>query len=316
MAARFSSHLFTWLKRSSILALSLFIVVLIVRRTQATSTKQLDKRDQSQAFSIGKPIATIESEELNEASGLVHSRSNSHYFWSHNDSGGKPVLFLISEEGANAAQFNLKGATNIDWEDIAIGPGPKDSISYLYVGDIGDNRAVRKTYEIYRTPEPHLQGHDVQPRGSLSDIAMISYVYEDGARDAEALLVDPQTADIYIISKREENVGIYKLPFPQNLNTLNIAKKVATLPLTQITAGEISFNGREILLKNYLNIYRWVRQGNQTVLEMFESEPERLAYKTEPQGEAIAWHTNGKSFYTISEKASADSVVLYEYTRN
>jgi len=78
----------------------------------------------------------------------------------------------------------------------------------IYVGDIGDNKAKYKNYRIHIFEEPLIEDSLVV----VQDVRTIKYVYDDGARDAEAFFVHPTSGDIYIISKREEQVGIYHLP--------------------------------------------------------------------------------------------------------
>jgi len=50
--------------------------------------------------------------------------------------------------------YSVGGASNRDWEDMAIGPGPVDGQQYLYIGDIGDSLAQYDIKYIYRVPEP------------------------------------------------------------------------------------------------------------------------------------------------------------------
>ncbi len=279
---------------------------------------QEDDQQVSTLFGGPQEIAELQTPDLDEASGLVHSRSNSMYFWSHNDSGGDPTLFLLSRDGAEAMRLDFNGAQNVDWEEIAIGPGPDDNLQYLYAGDIGDNNAVRGTYTIYRTPEPDLNVANLPSNLSLesSEYETINYNYEDGARDAEAMFVEPSTKDIYLISKREPSVILYRIPFPQSTTEINTAERVMVLPFTFITAADISPSGNEVLIKNYLNIYHWRKVGTETLEELLSTQPNRLNYSREPQGEAIAWDTDETKYYTLSESNGKDPVVLYSYSRN
>ncbi|MFY0591854.1 hypothetical protein [Roseivirga sp.] len=277
---------------------------------------QLDDQELSDLFSDRQSLGEIQISDLDEASGLAHSRSNPLYLWSHNDSGGDPVLFLMTEAGADSGRFVIDGAQNLDWEDVAIGTGPVPNTNYLYAGDIGDNRGERPSRAIYRVPEPDLNVADIPATSTLSNVETINYVYEDGPRDAEALMVDPSSNDVYIVSKREASVILYVLPFPQNLAEMDTAERVTVLPFTQITAADISLDGSQVLIKNYLNIYHWVKTGNESIGELLATTPSKLNYTVEPQGEAIAWHTNGNQFYTISELANNQPVVLYSYSRN
>ena len=67
-------------------------------------------------------------------------------------------------------------------------------------------------------------------------------------------------------------------------------------------AGDISPNGREILLKTYNNVYLYTQADNQEhVGETLSRQPKRLYYNVEKQGESIAWDPHGQGFYTISE---------------
>ena len=46
--------------------------------------------------------------------------------------------------------FTLTGATNVDWEDIAVGPGPAVGTSYLYVADTGNNNNPKRSAVDFR----------------------------------------------------------------------------------------------------------------------------------------------------------------------
>lgn len=304
----------------NLIAILLFFVLTAhsCKAPQSDTNPQIDTQDFSTLFLGGVAESELRIPDLEEASGLVNSRSNSFYFWSHNDSGGSPTLYLFTREGTDSMRVDLSGAVNIDWEELAMGPGPIDNVNYLYVGDFGDNNAIRNSYTIYRTPEPDLNVVDLPSNMSLAqnEYESISFMYEDGPRDAEAFFVEPSTKDIYIISKREPSVILYKIAFPQSTKETNTAERVMVLPFTYITAADISPSGNEILIKNYMNIYHWQKNGNETIQEILSKQPSRLRYNPEPQGEAIAWETDESSYYSISESNGSDPVVLFKYSRN
>lgn len=278
---------------------------------------QQDNQDVATTFTDRQSLGEIQITDLDEASGLANSRSNPLYIWSHNDSGGDPLLYLMTEAGADSGRFVLDGAQNIDWEDMAIGPGPVVGQPYLYVADMGDNRAARDDYTIYRVPEPDLTIADIPTDSTLVGVDAINFIYDDGnARDAEALMVDPATSDIYIVSKREASVILYVLPFPQNLTALDTADRLRVLPFTMVTAADISPNGNEVLIKNYLNVYHWTKTGSESISELLGTKASRLLYTVEPQGEAIAFDSNGSAYFTLSETGNNQPVVLYNYSRN
>lgn len=261
-------------------------------------------------FITAEAKGTIENREINEASGLAASINQPNMLWTHNDSGDSPRLFLINHNGVSAAQFVLKGAENRDWEDIATGPGPEDETSYIYVGDIGDNRARHEVKTIYRIKEPQLSSAT-----EITDFDVIEFVYPDGKRDAESLLIDPLSKDIYILSKREDHIGVYVAKYPQSTTEVITLKKLASIPYNQTVAADISADGQEILLKTYNNIYYWQR-NNRSISQTLSSPPLSIRYKREPQGEAIAWQRDGLGFYTLSEKRAGIEPVLYFYAKH
>lgn len=308
---------FKVIMRVSLLIIFVAAIVAVACKDNANDVNpQEDSAVQSTIFGAGNNIATVQSTDLDEASGLAHSRSNANFLWSHNDSGGDAELFLLNFNGADAGRYRLEGASSIDWEDMTIGAGPDNTQSYIYVGDIGDNRAQRASCTIYRLVEPDLTGINLPPSTSISDYESIDYIYEDGARDAEALMVDPLTKDIFIVSKREPSNIVYKLAYPQNTTAMDTAVLVAVLPYTFITAGDISADGTEVLLKNYLNVYYWKKESNESLEDLFKRAGTRLNYTAEPQGEAIAFSTDGTSYLTVSELGNASEVNIINYTRN
>ncbi len=252
----------------------------------------------------------VENNEINEASGLAAGINNPNMLWTHNDSGGKARIFLIDEHGHFKAEFNLKGIENRDWEDIYSGPGPDANKNYLYIAETGDNKAVHDLKYIYRFEEPKL----TDAGREISNIDVITFIYPDGKRDAESLFVDPQTKDIYVLSKREQNIGIYKAAYPQSTSKTITLEKVGVIPYFNTVAADITPDGQEILIKTYSTIYYWKRDG-QSIAELLMTEPTFVPYIIEPQGESIAWKKDGSGFFTLSEEPREIEAVLYFYRK-
>jgi hypothetical protein len=269
-------------------------------------------------FQIGISQGIIDNSEINEASGLASSKNYPSMFWTHNDSGDKPRIFLITDKAKYRATFYLQGIKNRDWEEIAQGPGPVESKSYLYIGEIGDNLGLHNYKYIYRIEEPDFSPEESTALIDTVDhgIDSIKFSLSDGARDTEAFLVDPTTKNIYIFSKREKKeVNLYVLPYPQSTEKPIIAKFLMHIPFTQITAADISVDGKEVLIKNYQHIYYWKKNGNESLEDLLKKEPAHLPYAEEPQGEAIAFDRNGKGYYTLSEESKAKKPHLMFYKR-
>jgi hypothetical protein len=253
--------------------------------------------------------------ELIEASGIAVSRRKQGYIWAHNDSGDKARLFLLDSLGNHLGIFNLVGAKNRDWEDIAIGPGPENGKNYIYIGDIGDNNAKHDVKKIYRMPEPNLNKYRFPVEENIKSFDIISFTYPDGNRDAETLMVDPVTRDIYIVSKKEPMVNVYVARYPQSISETITLEFVSTIDVTIATGGDISSDGTEVLIKTYADIYYWSKQKNEPFSEVFKRTPKRLPYEMEPQGEGIAWKVQAKGYYTLSERFGKEIPKIYYYQR-
>jgi len=257
--------------------------------------------------------------DLEEVSGIVMSVANSGFLWAHEDSSNANDVYLIdSSTGETIASYELSGIFNRDWEDIEIGPGPEPGINYIYIGEVGDNRRVFRDYKIYRFKEPvfkeeHSGNRIVIPN---DEIETITFTYPDQLRhDAETLLLDPWTKDLFLVTKRDFFSIIYVLPFPQNVEEPMRAIRVGEFSFTRATGGNISFDGKEMLIKTNDFILHWERNEGENMVEMFKKTPKLAPYNpTEPQGEAICFDEM-KGYYTLSEFSNAIVPELYYYKR-
>lgn len=265
----------------------------------------------STLFEPGKNLGAA-SKKLEEASGLVASIVNPGYLWSHNDSGNPAEVFLIDQKANIVLTVALQGITNRDFEDISIGKGPEDGKSYIYLGEIGDNLAIYPEKLIYRFEEPVFGN---EKKITLTNFDTLIVKLADQVRDTETLMNDPITNDMFIVSKREDSVRLYRVAAPFEKDTL-IAEVVATLPFHKIVAGDISSDGKEVLMKDYGHIYYWKKKGDESIIELLKTTPEVLDYEPEPQGESVAWNLDRTGFFTLSEAVKDKRGKLLFYERN
>jgi hypothetical protein len=269
------------------------------------------KPSDSNLFAKGVSLGTVDKHLL-EASGLVESIANPNHLWTLNDSGNPAEVFLIDQKAKTKLVCRIEKIDNRDFEDIAIGPGPDSTKNYIYVGDIGDNLSFYKTKLIYRFEEPIL-GHDKKITITQFDTLMIKL--PDGVRDTETLMIEPKSNDLYLVSKLEDSVRVYKVSYPFSKEIM-IAERVAIIPYSKIVAGRISENGKEVLLKDYYNIYYWKNVNGIALSQLLLQKPAILTYDRENQGEAITWARDGSGYYTLSEKAKGKLGDLLFYKRN
>jgi hypothetical protein len=251
---------------------------------------------------------------IDEASGLAVSKNINGYLWTLQDSGKRNSLYLVSIDGKSIKEYNIPGSLNHDWEDIASGPGPVDGTNYLYIGEIGNNNPpMSPTNVIYRIPEINDMSGSFRP----DQLARITFAYPDGPRDAETLLLDPVTKDIFIISKEVSQAGIYRLSYPQSTDGTITAEKVGVIPSVNFTTGgSVSSDGNEILIRNYTSVFYWQRKSGETMgSTLLQAPTKSLITVPEPQGEGITFDREAKGFYTLSELGQASSVSLSYYPR-
>lgn len=193
---------------------------------------------------------TLKDKAITESSGLARSTYARGVLYTHNDSGDSARVFAVAKSGKTRAVLRLKGASAVDWEDIAA--GPKRS---LWVGDIGDNRRARKQIVVYRFTEPK-----TLPRGGGTiTVATKKYTfsYPDRSRDAEALLVHPKTGRLFIVTKSASgSAGIYRAPKKLSRTSTNKLTRIADAP-DRITAGTISRDGKTRVLGSYTHAHTY-----------------------------------------------------------
>lgn len=250
------------------------------------------------------------SQLINEASGIVASHVHPHLLYTHNDSGSGAEIYMLDTLGDFLGKITLVDAKNRDWEDISMGPGENPDLSYVYVGDIGDNNAKRDKIQVYRFPEPQLLEEEI-----LIKPEKFTLVYPDGARDAETMMVDPVNGDLLILSKRDTSNVLYRATADQLGKGEVLLEKVMKLPITMAVGGDISSDGKQIAIKNYWVVYYWERFEGESIPDALARKPTQLPYKPEPQGEAIGFSYKGDSYFTLSENRFRIEPVLYQYVK-
>ena len=253
-----------------------------------------------------EPVGTspdVAAADLPEGSGIATSRANAGIVWSHNDSGGQPEVFAIGEDdGADRGRWKLAGATAVDWEDIARGPGP-GGVDMLYLADIGDNLAARASVTVYRAREPRVGPG--KAGGTIDGVEALTLRYADGPHDAEALLADPVSGDLVIVTKTADGTsGAYPIPrgaAPGRTITLQRAASVAVPKGELVTSGDVSPDGSLVALRTYRTVLVWDRAEGRSVAQALTGHPCEAPAPSERQGEALAFMPDGEGYVTLSE---------------
>ncbi|HAL51494.1 MAG TPA: hypothetical protein DCP78_04540, partial [Sphingobacterium sp.] len=222
-------------------------------------------------------------------------------------------IYLIDRQAKLLKKFSLEGVSVVDCEDIdrvKIG-----DTYFLVLADIGNNAGKRTWTCLYVFPEPQADDPGLIPKKSIRAI----FLKFPGRQrlDAESIMIDPIDNMLYVISKREFRSTVYGAEVFTNVKqqyfTLN---RIAELPFTFATASAIDQTGTQLLVKNITHIFYWQRNRSESWKQVLQRKPAILPYQVEPQGEAIAFDSNGTGFYTISERPFGLKSYLYFFERN
>lgn len=230
----------------------------------------------------------IEDPRIVESSGLQASHRHPGVYWTHNDSDYPPEIYAVDgDTGQTVATVRMEGVEARDMEAIQLGPEGD-----LYVGDIGDNLDGGWPHVwIYRLPEPErLADTSVAP-------AVYTVQYEDGPRDAEALLVHPETGRVYLVSKKRSEPGtLYAGPEELSEEGVNTFRPVADIDLW-VTDGAFSPDGTRMVLRGYFaaQMFRW-QEG-----EPPERIERHLRVPFQRQGESVTFTPDGRTLMYGSE---------------
>ena len=264
-------------------------------------------------------VGTIKTAEITESSGVVNSRCNENILWTHNDSGDANYIYALNKQGAKLATFRVSGAKNLDWEDLATFKNSAGEC-FLYVGDIGNNGLDRDELTVYRVKEPMITGSTETSRETAVETEKaeaIKFSYPDDTHNAETLLVHPLNGDVYIITKEESDpAGVYKLAANFNPDTLNKLEKISdfkvpAIPYGLLTGGEISPDGKRVVICDYFAGYEIELPADaQTFDDIWKQKIAKISLGERKQGEAIAYSSDGKSIYATSEKKNSPIILV------
>lgn len=267
----------------------------------------------SSRYEAAKPLGTITDAQLTEISGLAPSRTTRGVWWVHNDSGDQPRIFAVNNRGQLLARFTVTEAKNVDWEDMASGPGP-DGKPALYLADIGNNSASRGELTLYRVAEPSFAKATSKNIliGETEAAEALPFRYPDGKHDAEAIFLDPQSGRPYIVTKKmTPPCAVYRFPMPLQPGKTVTLEKVKTgkaiQPISQlalVTGAATSPDGRRVVIRTYFTALELARTGGKFET-LFNAEPQTIKIPLEKQGEAISYTADGKALVTTSEKIPA-----------
>ena len=272
----------------------------------------------SELFDAVAVAFVLADPRITESSGLA-TASAGELVYTHNDSGDDGRFFAVGPDGRTRTAYVLPGVEPRDWEDMARGPDEQGRSS-LWLGDIGDNNAVRENgLLVHRVLEPEpTEREEVTTEPPTS----FRLRYPDGPGDAETLLVHPRTGRLYVVTKPLAGTArVYAAPERLDPGAPNLLEQVAEAPTQAtgtpggpgigtlanylVTAGDIAPDGSRVALRTYTDVYEWTVPGDD-VAAAFDGEPTVTPLPEQRQGEGLAYTPDGEAVLLSSEGAGSE----------
>lgn len=275
---------------------------------------------------VGRPAiaAVMTDTRLSELSGLAASRLQQDRFWALNDSDDGAILYLIDGRGHVLREVTVDGAENRDWEALA--SYERGGKSWLLIGDVGDNGALREKITLWRVEEPDPASKPAR----TAPAERIDVRYPDGPRDSEAITVDALRGAVLIFSKRTAPAVVYRVPL--HAPGPHVAERVGSLEgipqpseeeiarggrvahlRAQVTAASLDCSGNGLMVLSYDALHRYRRQPGQDWAEALPGQvPARVPLRLLPQAEAMSFDGNCRNLYVGSERVPVP-LLRYRY---
>jgi hypothetical protein len=248
--------------------------------------------------SLPLTLGYVDDGDLEEISGIASSRIDPLVLWVHEDSDEDPMVVALDRFGFTLAEHDLPEEFD-DLEDIDVVIDPSTGSSLMFLADVGDNDEVRGEVAVWviDEPDPYADG-DIEP-------LRMGLTYPDGPHDAETLLVDPLTLDLFVLTKDSSNGAyVYLKRPPHDAEGPFVLEALGTWPELDLhaTGGDVSLDGFRVVVRDYSTTARvWIRDGYQPLEDAFDEEPCEIDIAPEEQGEAITFTVDGGGVVTVSE---------------
>jgi hypothetical protein len=247
--------------------------------------------------------ASLANPAIDETSGLVASALHPGSYYLHNDSGDSARFFAIGPAGEDRGTYTSRVSRPSIGRTWPAAPAQARAAA-----SISPTSATTHPAQRIRHPSRGRAGA-LEPGTRAVPFESFRYVYPDGARNAEALLVHPTTGAPIILTKDAGRTQLFELPLPLDggrVATATLARPghaARSLPLAtacRLRARRLGHSRAHL----YEPLVLWCRAG-EGVAEALARMPCSLPVAGEQQGEAVAWALDGKSYVTVSEGVGA-----------
>ena len=143
--------------------------------------------------------------------------------------------------------------------------------------------------------------------------------YPDGPHDCEAVAVDAHEGAIYLLTKRDDEPRLYRVPLAASAAPVpaQLVMKVETIDSEDATATllkalvgkkydwptgmDFAADGSAAVVLTYGNVLVFPRRDGESWAQALARSPQRLGYHGLPQAEGVAFSADGASIRVVSE---------------
>ncbi len=265
------------------------------------------------ASGVAPPSALfhIADPRIDEASGIAVGIASPGTVYVQNDSGDSARFFALdAHTGKTLAAYDVPGATNVDWEDIAVARDRR-GVPSVWLADIGDNDSRRSEIRVYRVDEPRAGATTTTAAPEVWRLR-----YPGGPVDAESLAVAPGGAAFVLTKSIFGATDVYAVPSRSDPGRVQVLRRIGEIDfhptgtpggpnlVGQVTAtgAALSRDGSLLAVRTYTDAYVW-RVSDGDVARAVKARPARVALPRQPQGEGIT--VDGKRLLVDSEQAGS-----------
>ncbi|MBC3757085.1 hypothetical protein H7U19_01625 [Hyunsoonleella sp. SJ7] len=227
----------------------------------------------------------------------IETVARSRLLWTIEDSGNKNNIYGIDLKGKIIKDIDIKGSSNIDWEDLT-----SDKQGNIYIGDFGNNSRNRDDFTIYKVSDLTSD----KAKGERINFTLPKSVKP---KDFEAFFL--WNNFFYLFSKDNKSSMLFKVP---NMVGKHTAIKISKLKdkHLKITSADISDDGKTVILLTHDKLWKITNFESD---DFFSADIEEIQFDHSSQKEGICFKDNS-SIYITDERTKVKGGNLYSFSLN
>jgi hypothetical protein len=263
----------------------------------------------------GTPVCTVTSSTLTQITGMVATDKGTLVVEGKDET---TLKIYTLDANCKSTTKTYSGVDPRDPEDLAVAQD-----GTIWIADIGDKDGNR----------PSVSFHKIPPNSTAAVPNRVTY--PDGAKHASAFLLDGDGLPIVLANAGKPGASLYKpnkalvpsaqppgVPQLTKVGEFTTEKTGTSNPSTAVGNGVVtgaakSPDGKKVVIRTLSDAYEFdVPADGNVVNAITTTKPRITPLPDEPDGQAIAYSTDGTKFITIGSKptGATENAKLVSYT--